>query len=117
MTWPRFLRSLTLRLTLVYMALFCGSVGLMLAVTYVGGVWRPLGEVEAQIRAESDRLAAVYAADGRDGLIRALERRAAAARGRLAYHVLVAPDGAVVAANLLDWPVVSGPEWRSGTRI
>ena len=111
MTGLRFLRSLTLRLTLVYMALFSGSVGLMLAVTYVGGVWRPLRQVEAQITQESDALAALYRAQGRNALIRALERRVATAQGRLPYHVLIAPDGAVVAANLVDWPKVAGREW------
>jgi signal transduction histidine kinase len=111
MRWRNPLRSLTLRLTLVYMALFYGSIGLMLGVSYFGGVWRPLQAVEAQVRAESDRLVATYAAQGRNALIRALEARARNERGRLAYHVLVAPDGAVVAANLMDWPQVSGPEW------
>jgi signal transduction histidine kinase len=111
MTGLRFLRSLTLRLTLVYMALFSGSVGLMLAVTYVGGVWRPLRQVETQITQESDALAALYHAQGRNALIRALERRVATAQGRLPYHVLIAPDGAVVAANLVDWPKVAGREW------
>ena len=73
MTWRTPLRSLTLRLTLVYMALFCGSVGLMLAVSYLGGVWRPLREVEATVRAQSDALVAVYDTQGRNALIRALE--------------------------------------------
>lgn len=111
MIWPGVLHSLTLRLTLVYMALFCASVGIMLAVTYVGGVWRPLRQVEATITRDSDALVAVYRAQGRDALIRALERRAGAARGRLPYHVLIAPNGAVVAANLSDWPAVRGEEW------
>ena len=110
--WPAPLRSLTVRLTLVYMALFCGSIGIMLAVTYVGGVWRPLRDVEADIRRQSDALVEVYDAQGRDALIRDLERRARTTRSRLAYHVLVAPNGAVVAANLIDWPKVRGPEWR-----
>ena len=57
MTWRNPLRSLTLRLTLVYMALFCGSVGLMLAVSYVGGVWRPLREVEDVLTCGSHRAA------------------------------------------------------------
>jgi len=111
MTVRGVLRSLTLRLTLVYMALFSGSVGVMLAVTYVWGVWRPLQAVEATIREDSDRLTAIYVRDGRDALIRALEHRAATAKGRLPYHVLMAPGGAVVAANLQDWPEVRGQEW------
>jgi signal transduction histidine kinase len=112
MTWSKPFRSLTLRLTLGYMALYCGSIGAMLAVSYVGGVWRPLQEVEARVRTDSDRLVGVHAGEGRDALIRALARRADTARGRLPYHVLVAPDGAVVTANLIDWPRISGPEWR-----
>lgn len=111
MNWRAPLRSLTLRLTLVYMALFCGSVGIMLSVTYVGGVWRPLSQVEAAVTQQSDALVAVYRASGRDALIRALERRVATAKGRLPYHVLIAPGGAVVASNLVDWPKVSGREW------
>lgn len=111
MTWPRALRSLTLRLTLVYMALFCGSFGLMLGATYLGGVWRPLQQVEARIRTDSDALAAIYRAQGRDALIRALQRREANHVGRFPYHVLTAPGGAVVAANLVDWPRAAGREW------
>lgn len=111
MKWRNPLRSLTLRLTLIYMALFYASVGLMLGASWVSGVWRPLRDVEAQVAAQSDRLVALYSREGRDGLIRALERRAATQTGRLPYHVLIAPDGAVVAANLLDWPRVQGPEW------
>jgi signal transduction histidine kinase len=111
MNLRRVLKSLTLRLTLVYMALFSGSVGLMLAVTYVAGVWGPLQDVESAIRRDSDRLIAVYVGEGRDALIRALERRAAAGHGRLPYHVLIAPGGAVVAANLQDWPDTRGAEW------
>jgi signal transduction histidine kinase len=110
-SWPKPLRSLTLRLTLVYMALFCGSIGLMLAVTYVGGVWRPLRKVEDTIQVQSDALAGVYRAQGRDALIRALETRVQTARGRLPYHVLIAPGGAVVTANLVDWPNARGREW------
>jgi len=105
------LRSFTLRLTLVYMALFYGSIGLMLGVSYVGGVARPLQAVEQQIRTDSDRLAGIYRTQGRDALIRALDQRSRVFTGRLPYHVLIAPDGAVVSANLLDWPRVKGPEW------
>lgn len=111
MNWRAPLRSLTLRLTLGYMALFCASVGIMLAVTYVGGVWRPLRQVEAAVTQQSSALVAVYRAQGRDALIRALERRVTTAKGRRPYHVLIAPGGAVVASNLLDWPKVSGREW------
>jgi signal transduction histidine kinase len=104
-------RSLTLRLTLIYMALFCGSIGLMLGVSYVAGVWRPLQAVEGAIRSDSDRLAAVWRQGGRNALIRALAQRAAHPKGRLPYHVLIAPDGAVVTANLAEWPKARTDEW------
>jgi signal transduction histidine kinase len=110
-TWPKPLRSLTLRLTLAYMLMFCASVGVMLGVSYVSGVWRPLQAVESEIRADSDQLAEVWRLKGRNALIRALEQRANRARGRLPYHVLVAPGGGVVAANLSDWPKRRGDEW------
>src|SRR5690606_28857603 len=80
-------RSLTLRLTLLYMALFCGSVGVLLAALYIGGVSRPLAEVHSRIQTESAALAATYERAGRDELIRALERRAQQP-GRTPYHVL-----------------------------
>ena len=110
MSWASPWRSLTLRLTLLYMALFCGSVGVLLAALYVGGVSRPLAEVHSRIQSESAALAATYERAGRDELIRALERRALQP-GRTPYHVLIAPDGAVVAGNLMDWPLVQGREW------
>ena len=80
-------------------------------VTFVGGVWRPLQQVEADIRRQSDALVATYERSGRDALIRSLEQRVQTTRGRLPYHVLVAPNGAVVAANLPDWPTARGAEW------
>ena len=111
MTWPRLSRNLTLRLTLAYMALFCGSIALMLGISYAAGVWRPLRQVEAQVRAESDALLQTYQAGGRNALIRALETRAQSNQPRARYHVLVAPNGAVVAANLMDWPLQRQREW------
>jgi signal transduction histidine kinase len=110
-SWRRPFRSLTLRLTLIYMALFCGSIGVMLGISYVAGVWRPLQAVEGAIRADSDRLAAVWRQGGRNALIRALAQRAAHPKGRLPYHVLIAPDGAVVTANLAEWPKARADEW------
>lgn len=111
MTWPRPFRNLTLRLTLAYMALFCGSFAVMLGASYAAGVWRPLQQVEGQVRAESDALVAVYARGGRNALIRALEARAQTQTPRAPYHVLLAPNGAVVAANLMDWPLQRQREW------
>lgn len=108
----RVIRSLTIRLTLIYMALFCGSILLMLGAAYVAGVAQPLEVVENSIRRDSNALVNTYTTNGRDALIRALNERAEGAVGRLRYHVLVAPNGAVVAANLADWPVIRSGEWQ-----
>ncbi|MET0545881.1 MAG: HAMP domain-containing sensor histidine kinase [Caulobacterales bacterium] len=98
-------------MTLIYMALFCGSIFLMLGAMYVGGVWRPLQVVENSIRKASDQFTTTYRLQGRDALLRALQDRATHATGRLPYHVFVAPDGAVISANLADWPTTRGAEW------
>ncbi|CAN7258907.1 HAMP domain-containing sensor histidine kinase [Phenylobacterium sp. LjRoot219] len=111
MIWPRPFRNLTFRLTLAYMALFCGSFALMLGASYAAGVWRPLQQVEAEVRVESDALVRTYEAGGRNALIRALEARAQNAAPRARYHVLLAPNGAVVATNLIDWPRQQQREW------
>lgn len=111
MRGPAFLRSLTVRLTLVYMALFCSSIGLMLAATYVAGVWRPLRAVEAHLLDDGEALTRVFRTEGRDALIRALQQREAGNPPRYPYHVLIAPGGAVVSANLVDWPKRAQGEW------
>lgn len=111
MSWPRPFRNLTFRLTLAYMALFCGSFVLMLGASYAAGVWRPLRQVEAQVRVESDALSLTYETGGRNALIRALETRAEHDAPRARYHVLLAPNGAVVATNLIDWPRQRQGEW------
>ena len=97
-------RSLTFRLALFYLALFMGSVGLLLGVAYWTGVYSPLGRVQAQVGAEATELVRTYDQVTQAEFIRRLEERAARPDPRAAYHALIAPDGAVIAGNLPNWP-------------
>ena len=97
-------RSLTFRLALFYLALFMGSVGLLLGVAYWTGVYSPLGRVQAQVGAEAAELVRAYDQVSQAEFIRRLEERAARPDVRAAYHALIEPDGTVIAANLPNWP-------------
>ena len=111
MALGRLSRSLTFRLALVYLALFAGSVGLMLAIAYWAGVARPKAEVRAGIRREAAVLSDIYVVDGRAALVRALGRRATTVAGRKPFHAFIAPDGRTVAANLSSWPRTGARRW------
>jgi signal transduction histidine kinase len=111
MKTQRLLNSLTFRATLLYMALFTGSVSLMLGLGWVGGVWWPLQIVQRSVAEEARGLETVYKTRGRDALLARLEARARAPAPRRAYHVLLAADGAVIAANLPVWPVSAHQDW------
>ncbi len=99
----RLSRSLTLRLGLIYVALFLTSTALMFAAAYWIGVYQPLLNEAARVRAEAGNLTAIDKAGGRDALVRALQERQATGRRR-AFHALVAADGRTVTANLPSWP-------------
>jgi signal transduction histidine kinase len=100
----RLLRSLTFRLALFYLALFMGSVGLLLGVAYWTGVASPLGRVQDRVGAEAAVLVGAYGQVPQAEFVRRLQARAAVPDLRPAYHALVAPDGAVIASNLPNWP-------------
>ncbi|ALJ12490.1 sensor histidine kinase [Sphingopyxis macrogoltabida] len=96
-------RSLTLRLGLIYVALFLTSTALMFAAAYWIGVYQPLLQETGSVRAEAGSLAAVDRAGGRDALLRALDARRASGPRR-AFDALIAPDGKILMANLPSWP-------------
>lgn len=96
-------RSLTLRLGLIYVALFLTSTALMFAAAYWIGVYQPLLQETGSVRAEAGSLAAVDRVGGRDALLRALHARRASGPRR-AFDALIAPDGKILMANLPSWP-------------
>lgn len=99
----RLSRSLTLRLGLIYVALFLTSTALMFAAAYWIGVYQPLLDEAQRVRAEAGSLTAIDKGGGRDALVRALEARQATGPKR-AFHALVSPDGRTISANLPSWP-------------
>jgi len=103
-------RSLTLRLGLIYVALFLTSTAAMFGAAYWIGVYQPLLHETESVRVEAGDLAAIDRAAGRDALLRALEARRSTGPRR-AFDALLAPDGKVLLANLPSWPDDPVPGW------
>lgn len=106
----RLWRSLTLRLALIYVALFLTSTGAMFGAAYWIGVYQPLLKESAAVRADAGSLSAIDRGGGRDALIRALQLRQVTGPKR-AFHALIAADGATISANLPSWPEKAIEGW------
>ncbi len=109
---PRIGRSLTFRLGLIYVALSLGSTLAMFGAAYWIGVYQPLQREAKAVIAEAGRLAALDAAEGRNGLIAALDGRQRTPGDRHAFHALVAANGQALTSNLPSWPAVPIVGWR-----
>lgn len=101
---PRIWRSFTFRLALLYLGLFGISIALILGGIWWFGIARPLAAIQGRIAVESEALARTYQVGGAAPLVAALAARTAAPSGQRPFHVFVAPDGRLVAANLATWP-------------
>ena len=106
----RLLSSLSFRLTLAYVALFCLSVSILMGIHYWINIHAPTTQVRAEIRGEADAMTRIYRQQGIAALVSALDRRAADSNGRKAFHVLVDGRGKVITANIASWPRTGG-EW------
>lgn len=104
-------RSLTVRLALVYVALFLTSTAAMFGASYWFGVYQPMLKEAAAVQREASRLAAVDRAGGRDALLRALQVRERTGHRR-AFHALMSPNGKAVTANLPSWPGGAITDWQ-----
>lgn len=104
----RLLRSLSFRLALTYAALFSLSVGVLFGAGYWWRVTRPMAEVRARVEVEAGEIGAVYRKSGIAAAQAALERRAHRPATRVPFHVLLAPNGEIVSANLPSWPPLPG---------
>ena len=104
-------QSLTLRLGLIYVALFLTSTAAMFGAAYWFGVYQPMLKEATAVQREAGSLAAVDRAAGREALLRALQLRERSGP-RHAFHALVLPGGKVLAANLPSWPDAAIPDWR-----
>lgn len=104
--------SLTLRLGLVYVALFLTSTAGMFGATYWFGICQPLTDVAASVGEEADNLAQIDRAEGRDALIRAIKERRKGG-SRRAFDALVEPGGKAVMATLPSWPDAPIDRWTT----
>lgn len=105
------LRSFAFRLAMLHLAALLVTSALIVALMYWLVVERPLEVARATVEREARIAADIYILDGQAATIRALERRAAGRSPRRAFHALIAPDGAVVTANLPTWPRPSSGGW------
>lgn len=101
----RLLRSLSFRLALSYAGLFCVSVALLMGAVYWLRVVVPMDRARATVEHEEAMFRSLTLARGLDAAGAALDRRAQHSGGRKAFHVLLAPDGSVITANLPSWPL------------
>jgi signal transduction histidine kinase len=116
------LRSSTLKLALVCVALFSAAVFLLLGYVY----WSTAGYLRSRsdhlISAERAMLVETYDTAGRDGLAAAIEGRIAERRLEDGVYLLADASFAVIAGNLQSWPAALGgaagsgnfraPEWK-----
>lgn len=103
--------SLTLRLGLIYVALFLSSTAAMFAAAYWFGVHRPLVREAATVQREARALAAADRAGGRETLLNALRDREKTGPRR-PFHALLLPGGRVQTANLPSWPDAAIADWQ-----
>ncbi len=105
------LKSLSVRLTILYAGTFCFSVTLLGAAYY----WISVHQPRLAIRVLADRdLVAMRAIDetsGRAALIDALRTRKKGAGGRDHFFALVGRDGRTIVANLPSWPSRQESRW------
>jgi signal transduction histidine kinase len=107
------LRTSTFRLALIYMALFGGSVLVLLCFIYFTTAGYVSRQTDEAIFAEISSLAERYRERGLDGLASTIAQRAARNPRGHAVYLLLDPTGRRVAGNLDRWPRDIGrePSW------
>lgn len=111
-SWPVPLRSLSLRLALLYAAILSLTVGLLYGIAHWIAVDQPLTSVRAQIARDEAEAAGIYVLDGEVALIRRLKQREHLSTGRKVFHFFADPRGRVISTNLPTWPREPRPGWR-----
>ncbi|MEM8769443.1 MAG: HAMP domain-containing sensor histidine kinase, partial [Pseudomonadota bacterium] len=100
------LRSSTLRLALLYMVLFAGSVLMLLGFIYWSTVRFMSQQVDTTIETEIVGLAEQYRARGLNGLVRTINERMERNPGGSSIYLFAAADLRRLAGNLNVWPGV-----------
>ena len=100
------LRSTTFRLALISIGVFGAIVIALFGYVYWSTTSFVLSRSDSAVAAESATLRNVYQANGREGLIKAIEQRTAAAPLEGSVYLLADKTFAPVAGNLKTWPAV-----------
>lgn len=101
-----FLSSSTFRLALIYMALFGGSVLLLLSFIYWSTAGYMSAQADATIEAEIAGLAERYRADGLAGLTTSIGERASRKPGGYSVYLLADENFLPLVGNISRWPAV-----------
>lgn len=108
----KLLRASTFRLTLVYLALFCVSAGVLFGFVYVASSAYMDRQTEETITAEITGFVDQYRLRGLGGLRNTIAQRAAARPDRASIYLLVDRTDRIMAGNIDRWP--DGQESEEG---
>lgn len=100
------LRSSTFRLALIYMALFGGSVLLLLTYIYWSTASYMAQQADVTIETEIAGLAERYRTDGIEGLSDSIEKRISRKPGGSSIFLLAGSDFRPLLSNISRWPQV-----------
>src|SRR5215469_11861363 len=100
------LRSTTFKLALISIGVFGAVVIALFGYVYWSTTTFVLSRSDSVIEAEQATLRNIYDASGRDGLVRAIDQRKAAAPLEGAVYLLASHSFVPVAGNLKEWPSV-----------
>lgn len=106
----RLLRSTTLRVALMYMALFAVSVAALLAFVHYTTAGYLSRQTDAAIGAETAELANRFRQGGISALAREISNKAAANIGRRSVYLLADEDLDPIAGNISRWPQEVEPD-------
>ncbi|MBW2421551.1 MAG: HAMP domain-containing protein [Deltaproteobacteria bacterium] len=104
MQWGELLRTSTFRLALLYMALFGGSVLLLLGFIYWSTVAFMSSQTDATIEAEIVGLSEQYREHGAGGVVATIRERVERDPDSSSVYLLVSPSYKPLAGNLTAWP-------------
>jgi signal transduction histidine kinase len=100
----KLLRASTFRLTLVYLALFCVSAGVLFGFIYFASSTYMERQTEETITAEITGFVDQYRLRGLGGLRNTIAQRAAARPDRASIYLLVDRTDRIMAGNIDRWP-------------
>ena len=100
----KLLNTSTFRLTLLYVALFCVSAGILFAFIYVASTTYMERQTQETITAELTGLVEQYKLRGLGGLRNTMAQRASFQRDRASIYLLVDRSGRIMAGNIDRWP-------------